>query len=383
MKKNFKLDIKIKNGHIIDPYNDIDEVYDIDIYNNKIVEISKNIDKETNKTIDVSGCYVFPGLIDYHAHVAPLCEIGVEPEVLCFTSGVTTIVDAGSSGCANYESYRSKILDSKVRIKAYLNVCSAGLVTSSYGENIDPRYFNRKKIKYLFEKYPDELVALKIRMDKNLSKDMGIYPLEETIRLAEEMGVRVVVHTTNAQMPQADIAKILRCGDVFTHMYHNFDNSIISENGEIIEEVKEARDRGVIFDSANARFHFAFSVAKPAIEKGFLPDIISTDITKKSIYKKPQIFNMAFLISKYLNMGLDLKMIVKLSAVNPAKLLGMEDQIGQLGKGAIADISIFKIEDKKIHFEDWEGGILEGDRLLKNVMTIKDGEIVYHDIDFN
>lgn len=377
------MDLIIKNGYVIDPYNNIDGIYDIGVCNNRIVKVSNNINEEAEKIVDAKGYYIFPGLIDYHAHVAPLCEIGVDPEVLCFTSGVTTMVDAGSSGCANYESYRSKILDNKVRIKAYLNVCSAGLVTSSYGENINPKYFNRKKIKYLFEKYPDELVALKIRMDKNLSKDMGVYPLEETIKLAEEIGVRVVVHTTNAGISQAEIANVLRSEDVFTHMYHNFDNSIIDSNGNVIEEVLKARERGVIFDSANARFHFAFSIATPAIEKGFIPDIISTDITKKSIYKKPQIFNMAYLMSKYLNMGLDLKTIVQLSSTNPAKLLNMVKEIGQLGEGALADIAIFKIKEKNIHFEDWEGGMLEGNTLLKNVMTIKDGEIVHHDIEFN
>ena len=165
-------------------------------------------------------------------------------------------------------------------------------------------------------------------------------------------------------------------------MYHNFDNSIIDGDGKVHKDIKKARDRGVIFDAANARFHFAFKVANAAISNGFLPDIISTDLTVKSMYKKPQIFNMTFLLSKYLNMGLDMFTIIKLCTTNPARLLGMKDEIGQLGINSCADIAVIKVMDKKVHFEDWEEGVLEGNKLMRNMMTIRDGEVVYQDIEF-
>lgn len=376
------MDILIKNGHVIDPKNNIDKITDIGITAGKVIKVG-NVGSDTaEKIFDAGGCYVIPGIIDYHAHIAPLCEIGIPAEPICFSSGVTTIVDAGSTGCSNYESYRAYILSSKLRIKCFLNVCSAGLVTNSYLENIDPKNYNKNKITRLFEKYPDELMGIKIRMDQKLTGNLGIEPLIRTIEMAEEIGTRVVVHTTNAAIPQRDLADVLRKGDVFTHMYHNFDNSIIDENGKVHNNIRKARERGVIFDSANARFHFAFKIANAAISDGFLPDIISTDLTKKSMYKKPQIFNMTFLLSKYLNMGLDLFTIIKLCTVNPAMLLGMEDEIGQLGINSCADIVILKVMDKKVWFEDWEGGILQGEKLLRNMMTIKDGEVVYQDIEF-
>lgn len=376
------MDILIKNGHVIDPYNNIDKIVDIGVHNGKVVEVGDLSDSNAQKIIDAKGCYVIPGIIDYHAHIAPLCEIGIPAESVCFSSGVTTIVDAGSTGCSNYESYRGNILSSKLRIKCYLNVCSAGLVTNSYLENINPENYNKTKIKRLFEKYPDELVALKIRMDEKLTGSLGIEPLLKTLEIAKEIGTRVVVHTTNASVSQWELANVLRNGDVFTHMYHNFNNSIINEDGAVHDDIYKARERGVIFDAANARFHFAFKVANAAISDGFLPDIISTDLTKKSMYKKPQIFNMTFLLSKYLNMGLDISTIVKLCTMNPASLLGMEDEIGQLGVDTCADIAILKVINKKVHFEDWEGGILEGNKLLRNMMTIRDGEVVYQDIEF-
>lgn len=376
------MDIKIINGTLIDPKNKIKEKKDLLIDNGKILDIGDFKNVETYKTVDASECYVTPGLIDYHLHLQPFCEIGVPPEILCFSSGVTTAVDAGSSGCSNYESYIPALEASNVRIKAYINVCSGGMVTSSYGENINPKNYNEKKIIKLFEKYNDDLVALKIRLDKNLVKDMGMEPLKEALRIAEKAGKRLVVHTTNAPMSQIDIANELRNGDVFTHMYHDFENTIIDDNGKIFKEILEARDRGVIFDAANARFHFAFKIANAAFKNNFFPDVISTDLTKKSIYKKPQIFNMMFLISKYLNMGLSIDEIIEKASYIPAKLIDMDDEIGSLSKGYCADIAIIKEFDRKITFEDWQGGKLEGTKLLRNMMTIREGEIVFQDIEF-
>lgn len=374
------MNIVIKNGNVIDPYNNTNEIKDIYIKNGKICN-NKDFDRTNiDRELDAEGCFVVPGLIDYHVHLAPLLEIGIPAEAVCLSSGVTTAVDPGSTGCANYESYRGIINSSKLRIKCYLNVCSAGLVTSSYLENVDPKYYNKDKIKYLFDKYKDELLGLKIRMDKNIAHSLE--PLEETIKLAEQLGVRVVVHTTNSAMPQSDIAKVLRKGDVFTHMYHDFGNAIVDEDGKIYEEIKKARERGVIFDSANARFHFSFKIAQQAIKEGFLPDIISTDLTMKSLYKKPQIFNMLFLLSKYLNMGFDMLTLIKLSVQNPAKLLNLEKEIGSLSEDSCADMAILKIVDKKTKFEDWDNNYIIGDKLIKNMATIKDGDILYQDIEF-
>ncbi len=376
------MDIIIKNGRVIDPCNKIDKVADIAVKDGKIAEIGSFGNMEGEKIFDAKGCIVTPGLIDYHVHIYPLTEIGIPAEATCFSSGITTVVDAGSCGCANYEYYRGFINSSKLRIKCYLNVCSAGLVTSSYHENVNPAYFNRKKIKRLFEKYRGELISLKVRLSKDVVGNLGIAPLKETVELAEEIGVNVVVHSTDAPVTMTELVNCLRKGDVITHTYHNIGHSIIDENGKVYDEIKAARQRGVIFDVANARFHFAFKVADAAIKDGFLPDVISTDLTVKSLYKKPQIFNMMFLLSKYLNMGLSMNEIIERCTSAPARIMGMEGEIGCLSPGSCADIAILKIIEKEELFEDWEGGRMIGKQLLRNMLTVRDGEIVYRDIEF-
>ncbi|SNS70655.1 Predicted amidohydrolase [Anaerovirgula multivorans] len=376
------MDIIIKNGRLIDPYNKIDKIADIAVKEGKIVGIGNFDNIEGEKILDAEGYIITPGLIDYHVHIYPLTEIGIPAEVTCFSSGITTVVDAGSCGCANYEYYRGFINSSKLRIKCYLNVCSAGLVTSSYHENVNPEYFNRKKIKRLFEKYKGELISLKVRLSKDVVGDLGIEPLKETIKLAEEIGVNVVVHSTDSPVTMTELVNCLRKGDVVTHAYHNIGHSIIDENGKVYDEIKAARQRGVIFDVANARFHFAFKVANAAIKDGFLPDVISTDLTVKSLYKKPQIFNMMFLLSKYLNMGLSMNEIIERCTSAPARIIGMEGEIGCLSLGSCADIAILKIIKKEELYEDWEGSKIIGKKLLRTMLTMRDGEIVYRDIEF-
>ncbi|AOT69827.1 metallo-dependent hydrolase [Geosporobacter ferrireducens] len=376
------MDIIIKNGRVIDPCNKIDKVADIAVKDGKIAGIGSFGNMEGEKILDAKGCIVTPGLIDYHVHIYPLTEIGIPAEATCFSSGITTVVDAGSCGCANYEYYRGFINSSKLRIKCYLNVCSAGLVTGSYHENVNPAYFNRKKIKRLFEKYRGELISLKVRLSKDVVGDLGIEPLKETIKLAEDIGVNVVVHSTDVPVTMTELVNCLRKGDVVTHAYHNIGHSIIDENGKVYDEIKAARQRGVIFDVANARYHFAFKVADAAIKDGFLPDVISTDLTVKSLYKKPQIFNMMFLLSKYLNIGLSINEIIERCTSAPARIIGMEGEIGCLSPGSCADIAILKIIEKEELFEDWEGGRMIGKQLLRNMLTVRDGEIVYRDIEF-
>ncbi len=375
------MDIVIKNGRVIDPYNQIDKVCDVAVDSGRIFGIGTFEISDFDKVIDAHGCIVTPGIIDFHAHVYPLTEIGIPAEVTCFSSGITTIVDAGSSGAANYEHYRGFLASSKVRIKCDLNVCSAGLVTTQYHENIDPAYYDRKKIRQLFEKYPDELLGLKVRLSQELTGDLGITPLIETVKLAEEIGTSVVVHTTNTPVSMSDLISHLRPGDVVTHAFHNYGNTIINDEGKVFDVVKKAQEDGVLFDVANARFHFSFKVARAAIGDGFLPDIISTDLTIKSLYKKPQIFNMMFLLSKYLNMGLDLTEIIERCTSRPAKAMRMEGEIGCLSPGACADVAIIRIMDRNVHFEDWDGEFLEGQKLLKAMCTIRDGQIVYCDIE--
>lgn len=369
------LDLLIVNGHVIDPKNNVNGNKTIAIYNGKVTEY--NHGDKAKHTIDARGKFVFPGLIDAHAHMfADGTEIGIYPDSTYLPTGVTSAIDC-SAGVANYQLFKSSIVArSKVNIKSFLQVCSAGLVTTSYHECIDPKYFNHKKIERIYNENKDNILGLKIRLSENLVEGLGIEPLKETIKIAEKIGCPVEVHCTNLPVPTEEVLNILRPGDIFEHVYQGVQNTILDPSGNLYECVKKARERGIIFDTGEGRKHGDFEVMLKAKEQGFIADICSTDLVLDSMFRRP-IFSLPNLMSRYICMGISLYDVVKMTTQNPAKLMKMENQIGCLSEGANADVAIFDIMDVKQVYTDWKGSKFEADKLLKTEMTIKDGFIVY------
>ena len=369
------LDLVIKNGHVIDPANNTDEIKDIAIYNGKIVKYDKN--EKVRHVIDAKGKFVFPGLIDSHAHMfQDGTDIGIYPDVAYLPTGVTAAIDF-SAGASNYNIFRSGVIErSKVTIKSFLQVCSAGLVTTSYHECINPKYFNEEKIIRIFEENKDNILGLKIRQSEELAEGLGIEPLKETIKIAEKIGCPVEVHCTNIPVPTSEVLKVLRPGDIFQHVYQGVKNTIIDENGKLYDCVLEARKRGIIFDTAEGRKHGDYDIMLSAMKQGFIADMCSTDLVLGSMYRRP-IFSLPNLMSRYISMGIPMTEVVKMTTVRPAQLMKMEGIIGCLTEGAKADVAIFDWIDCKQTYKDWKGTEFQGEKLLKPEMTIKNGQIVY------
>jgi predicted amidohydrolase len=180
----------------------------------------------------------------------------------------------------------------------------------------------------------------------------------------------------------ADLLSLLRRGDTLTHAFQDKGDSILDRRGRIGEAAREARERGVIFDVANANIHFSFAVARQALEERFYPDTISTDLTTRSLYRRPAVFNLAFVLSKYLCMGMPLDQVIACGSSVPARILGLAGKKGTLETGADADIAVFRLVDRETEFGDRSGIIMKGTKLLKPMLTVKGGNIVYRDLEF-
>ncbi len=369
------LDLLIKNGHVIDPRNDIDEIKTIAVYNGKITKYESG--EEAKHVIDAKGKYVFPGLIDAHAHMfLDGTEIGIYPDVAYLPTGVTAAIDF-SAGVANYPIFKSSVIArSKVTIKSFLQVCSAGLTTTSYHECINPKYFNPEKIDRMFHENEDNILGLKIRQSEELAEGLGIEPLKETVRIAEKAGCPVEVHCTNIPVPTSEVLDVLRPGDIFEHVYQGVKNTIIDENGNLYDCVLQARKRGIIFDTAEGRKHGDYDVMLAAMKQGFIADMCSTDLVLGSMFRRP-IFSLPNLMSRYICMGIPMNEVVKMATVRPAQLMKMQGKIGCLSEGARADIAIFDWVDFEQTYSDWKGTKFKADKLLKPELTIKDGQIMY------
>jgi predicted amidohydrolase len=292
-------------------------------------------------------------------------------------------VDAGSAGSGNYANFIGTVLAfNQVRVFSLINVSTTGLITLRYLENVNPKYYDIIALKALFEKYQGQLFGLKVRLSRDIVRDLGSEPLKAMLKIAEEIGCRVVVHVTDPPCPITEIADLLRPGDVFCHVYHGTGRTIIDDHGKVLPGIRAARQRGVIFDAANGFGHFSFAVARAAIRDGFLPDIISTDLSVSTLYMD-YVFGLPYVMSKYLNLGVSLMEIVAASTSTTARWLGIQEQLGTLRPGAVADIAVLKLINRPTRFRDTPGEVFVGEQLLVPQMTVLGGKIVYRQVDFS
>lgn len=375
----------IKNGTVIDPANGVNAVADVAVENGRIAGVGSYADAEAKQTVDAAGCVVTPGLVDHHCHIYPLGRIGLPAEAVCFHAGVTTAVDAGSTGCDTFAKNVPFIRQSKLRVKAYLNVCSIGLDSlPKQMEDVDPAHFDEGAIRETFQEYGDELMGLKLRTSREVVRELGYVPLKKMVELAEKLGVSVMVHCTNPPGTIPELLCYLRGGDIMTHMYMNKGNTLLDGKGFVCREAYEARGRGVLFEAADAREHFGFSTAEPAIEAGFYPDIIGSDLTAFSMNLRPTAFSMTNQIAKYTQLGIPFETVIESCTAKPAEQMGILGETGCLSEGACADIAVFRKEPSTVAFGDRPYGNPDGVLRpcawrLRTMLTVKSGEMVYRD----
>jgi len=364
-------DLLLKGGHVIDPANNIDSPMDLAVAAGKIARVARAIPAaEAKKVVDVAGYYVTPGLVDIHTHVFAFgADLNVFPDLYALPNGVTTVVDAGSSGWKNFPEFKEKVIDrSTARVLAFLNIVGAGMM----GEvEQDVNEMDPVAAAEMIKKFPDILVGVKTAH--------FMKPGWEAVDRAVEAGKlsNTPVMVDFRQLPGRSyedlILKHMRPGDIHTHMYAEH-IPLLNENGIVNEYVKQARRRGIIFDVGHGAGSFWFRVAEPAIKQGFVPDSISTDYHKRSAMLPNA--NMVTTMSKFLNLGMSLKEVILRSTVNPAREI-RRAELGTLGAGAVADVAVLQLERGKFGFVDSGRAKMTGDQRLQCVLTLRQGKVVW------
>jgi dihydroorotase len=377
-----RIKLAIINGRIIDPDRGLDGPGDVLIEGGEIAAVPAGEAYTAEQTIDAAGCLVTPGLVDHHAHVfSGGTALSFAPDML-LPMGVTTVVDAGSAGVDACDAFiRSVVQTSRVRVLCQLNLSSEGQITESRPENLDPKHFEPERIARLLEKHRHVVKGLKIRCGAEVVGDFGLQPLIAALKIADALHTPLTVHTTNPPCDMGDLASHLRSGDVFCHCYHGKGDTIIGVDGHVKPKIRQARARGVLFDTADARPNHSYAVIRAALADGFAPDIISTDLTNVSIFGN-MVFGLPAVMSRYREHGLPLCEAVRACTSAPAKALGLGDRLGTLRPGACADVAIFSERRRDIRFCNRNGDEMIVARHLVPQMTIKDGDITYRQVDF-
>ena len=371
------VDILIKNGHVYDPGTKTDYMGDLTISNKKIVSFNPTDQIEPARIINADGCLVIPGLIDSHTHINRHGTfIGMNPDIAGIPMGVTAMVDGGSTGVSNYRSFLHQLDAYETKTKIALNVCAGGQIMSTqYTENVDPSVWDISLFERAFDDFPNRILGLKIRTSRNIVKELGMTPLKKTVELAQHLGTRVFVHSTNPPCTMAELTEYLRPGDVICHMYHGNGNTVI-ENGKVSIGVRKAQERGIIFDISQGQGNFAIPVAQQAINEGFYPDTVSTDLNIDS-WNNPLAYSLLMTMTKLMAMGLPFDKLIIGATKAPAEIMGLQDELGTLSVGTCADVTIVKLADRSVQFKDIYGNTLISEKMLLPMATIIDGQIQY------
>jgi predicted amidohydrolase len=381
-------DLVLRGGRIIDPQANIDKNGDIYIRDGKITAPFSS-EAQACTEIDASGCIVTPGLLDSHIHVFENDgEGGLKADLLCIPSGVTSVVDGGSAGAINFFVFnKTDIVPSSVRIKALLNICSNGMISLPYGENLDPAFFDEDEIINLFKRYPEVIAGIKVRLGLSSSNRFGLEPLKAAAgivkKIRETQKCVLEIHATS--LPESisldAVLSYLEKGDIFVHMYHGHGEGILDKKGKIRDSAVKARERGVLFDCCGGRLLFSLDIIKKAYSQGFYPDLIATDVVSTSLYRKPA-FSLPNIMSVYYNLGMKLNDLIKAVTQTPARAFGFSSGIGTLSDGAPADIAVIKILKQKTETFDCFGQFLTMNEIIVPMLTIKDGRVLFRQVFF-
>lgn len=402
-----RFDLLLKGGEVVDPSAGYSGNLDVAVKRDRIAAVDTDIPAESAfQVIDVSGQYVTPGLIDLHAHIYEgVTYWGVSADAIGSQSGVTTWVDAGSAGAVTFQGFRDYIIEpSKVKVFAYINIAYIGLVAQDY-ELTNTEYSNIELLKSIVNKNRDVIVGIKIRAGQS-GGGKDLVPFERARIAADELELPIMIHLSTSPPDVETALSYLKPGDIITHCYTGQSMKMIDDDGNILPGAKKAIEDGVILDLGHGAGSLSFVTAESLMKQGYLVDVISTDLHHLSIVGPnlilddpgkghvfadrtedvdarsamvqvhgdgDPVFNMLTCFDKMLFLGMSFPEIIQATTSRPAKILGLERDIGTLKPGACADIATFIIDEGDIELKDIHGQVRIGKESVRNIYTFLDG----------
>jgi len=373
-------DLLIRNGQVIDPKNNIEAKMDVGIRDGKIAKVAGSIPSgQATKIIDAAGLIVSPGLIDMHTHVFVGSKpetfadgfLSVSPDDFTLKAGVTTVVDAGTSGWRNFPVFKEHVIDkSKTRVLAFLNIAGNGMSGSPAEQDVND--MDAFLTSLMVKKNPDIIVGVKIGHYEG--SDWA--PFDKAIDAATKSNTPLFVECHLPQFSLEEQLKKMRPGDIITHSFEKIEERmpVTDEQGKLRPFVIEAQKRGVLFDLGHGGAGFWFAVAVPALKQGFMPNSFGSDLHRFSMNAGMK--DMMNILSKYMAIGMSLEEVIKRATWNTAKAIHRED-LGSLSEGNVADITLILVKDGHFGFTDAGGNVLQGSQKLEAEMTIRAGKIVW------
>lgn len=369
-----KCDLLIKGGTVTDPGQGLQGILDVALTDGKIAALESGIPAgQARQVIDASGKLVTPGLIDFHTHLYwGATSIGLAPDPVCARSGVTTIVDAGSSNAQTFAGFRRFIVEpARSRVFGFLHA------TPYPRPGIDPIAHARANMSAtikVVEENRDVILGLKLFVAGNMVGEYGLGLLQVAREIADRVQAPIMVHIGFAPPSLTEILSLLGEGDIVTHSFNGHQNRIVDDAGKIFPEVLAARARGVILDIGHGSGSFSFATARAMLKQGQYPDVISTDLYSANV--DGPVFDLPTTLSKFLCLGMSLEQVIVAATQRPGRIIGREDGLGKLEVGGPGDVTILELLEGEFEFVDCHRQKLIGNRKLVSRGTVCRGRLM-------
>jgi dihydroorotase len=341
---------------------------DVRIKGSTISAIGPNLRPEGEEIVDATGLLVTPGLIDLHVHVySGVGLYSVDPADAGLNSGVTTMLDTGTAGALTYGAFERFVMRAaREDLFALLNISMIGTIQGHpdyppyMGDLNDARHADVPAAVACIERFPERIIGVKVRLTSGLANYREANEragLAGVVAAARRTGRPCMIHHAKSRIPLAEVLEALRPADIYTHLYHpNADCGFDGRTGAPLDVMRDARQRGVLFDVGHGAGAFAWRVAEPACqEHGFWPDTISTDLHQFNL--RGPVHDMPTTMTKFMHMGMPLTRVIRASTYEPARAMGLGERFGRLAVGRQADVALLRLEEGRFELADVESQV--------------------------
>jgi dihydroorotase len=401
-------DMVLRGGRVIDPAQGVDSVCDIAMYEGRIAAVGPNISgSAAHDVLDVSGKLVLPGLIDTHAHVYQYVtgRFGLSADLVGVHSGVTTLVDQGGPSCMTLPGFRTFIVEpAQSRVYTFLSAyLVGGLEGHAYPSLYRPDCMDVEATVRVAQANADLVKGIKAHAELGGFARWGLEVMQQAARIGQEANLPLYIHfgqlwplpDTGANSMDADdilpqVVEILKPGDILAHPFTRHPGGFVNRNGRVHPIVRDALARGLWVDVGHGS-HFSFKMARIALDAGIVPHTLGADMhgynthvpkppgtpeahpDEEHMFFGQMRFSLVSTMTTLMACGLTLEQVVPMVTSNPAKMLRLEDEIGTLRPGMVADVSVLYDERGRWVLRDNEGTEVRTERLLRPAFCLRAG----------
>jgi dihydroorotase len=369
-------DLLIKGGTVIDPRQNLHAPLDVAVKDGKILELAPDLPAaRALRVVSAKGKMVTPGLIDVHVHVFEgVGPTGLNADQYCLGRGVTTAIDAGSTGYADIAGFRQYVIKpSATRIYALVDIGARGTILGLIGNYANLDWVNAQLTARAAEANKPDVIGIKVRLSREITGSNDLEILKRALEAANISHLPLTVHVGDSFSPLPEILRQMRKGDVLTHCFTGRPHGPLDANGKIIPEMLDCRQRGVFFDVGDGGPHLDLDIAEKCLQQNFLPDTIGTDLGGLS-YNGP-VYDLVTELSKFLLLGLSVDQVIERVTVRPTRIFDFGVELGSLRPGTVADITVLEVREGTFNFTDSTGKKRTGRQKLQSAAAIRAGKL--------